>query len=84
MEIIIEDMEHRVRKIIYEHSQDPGFPRLEDYGVTEDEFAETICSISKLSSTMQNLFERNTPFTPSSSSSHSSWLLSVRRRRPMR
>lgn len=33
-------MEHRVRKIIYEHSQDPGFPRLEDYGVTEDEFGD--------------------------------------------
>ena len=38
MEIIIDDMEHRVRKIIYEHNNDAGFPRLEDYGVTEDEF----------------------------------------------
>ena len=38
MEINIDDMEHRVRKIIYEHSEDAEFPRLEDYGVTEDEF----------------------------------------------
>lgn len=38
MEIIIDDMEHRVRKVIAEHREDTGFPRLEDYGVTEDEF----------------------------------------------
>lgn len=38
MENIIDDMEHRVRKIIYEHREEEGFPRLEDYGVTEDEF----------------------------------------------
>ena len=38
MEIIIDDMEHRVRKVIADHRDDAGFPRLEDYGVSEDEF----------------------------------------------
>ena len=38
MEIIIDDMEHRVRKVIADHRDDAGFPKLEDYGVTEDEF----------------------------------------------
>ena len=38
MEIQIDDMEHRVRKVIAEHREEAGFPKLEDYGVSEEEF----------------------------------------------
>ena len=38
MEIQIDDMEHRVRKVIAEHREEAGFPKLEDYGVSEKEF----------------------------------------------
>ncbi len=38
MEIQIDDMEHRVRKVISEHREEAGFPKLEDYGVSEEEF----------------------------------------------
>jgi hypothetical protein len=38
MEIIIDDMEHQVRKVIAEHRNDNGFPQLEAYGVSEEEF----------------------------------------------
>ena len=38
MEIQIDDMEHRVRKVIAEHREETGFPKLEDYGVSEEEF----------------------------------------------
>lgn len=38
MEIQIDDMEHRVRKVIAEHREKAGFPKLEDYGVSEEEF----------------------------------------------
>ncbi len=35
---IIDDMEHRVRKVIAEHRDEAGFPKLEDYGVSEEDF----------------------------------------------
>lgn len=38
MELIIDDMEHNVRKVIAEHRDDAGFPKIEDYGVTEEDF----------------------------------------------
>lgn len=38
MEQILDDMEHRVRKVIADHREDPGFPKLEDYGVSEEDF----------------------------------------------
>ena len=38
MNNILDDMEHRVRKVIAEHRNDPGFPKLESYGVSEEEF----------------------------------------------
>lgn len=38
MEIQIDDMEHRVRKVIAEHREEAVFPKLEDYGVSEEEF----------------------------------------------
>ena len=38
MEIQIDDMEHRVRQVIAEHREEAGFPKLEDYGVSEEEF----------------------------------------------
>ncbi len=38
MEIQIDDMEHRVRKVIAEHREEAGFPKLEDYGVSEEDF----------------------------------------------
>lgn len=34
----IDDMEHRVRKVIAEHRDDAGFPQLADYGVSEEQF----------------------------------------------
>lgn len=38
MEQIMDDMEHRVRKVIADHREDPGFPKIEDYGVSEEDF----------------------------------------------
>ena len=38
MEQILDDMEHRVRKVIADHREDPGFPKIEDYGVSEEDF----------------------------------------------
>ncbi len=38
MDNILDDMEHRVRKVIAEHRDDPGFPQLESYGVSEEDF----------------------------------------------
>ena len=38
MEQILDDMEHRVRKVIADHRKDPGFPKIEDYGVSEEDF----------------------------------------------
>ncbi len=38
MEQILDDMEHRVRKVIAEHRDTPGFPNINDYGVTEEDF----------------------------------------------
>ncbi len=38
MDNILDDMEHRVRKVIDTHKDDAGFPKLEDYGVTEEQF----------------------------------------------
>ena len=38
MSNILDDMEHRVRKVIAEHRDDAGFPQLEDYGVSEEQF----------------------------------------------
>lgn len=38
MEYEIDDMEHQVRKIIAQHRETAGFPQLEDYGVSEEEF----------------------------------------------
>ena len=38
MSNILDDMEHRVRKVIAEHRDDTGFPQLEDYGVSEEQF----------------------------------------------
>ena len=35
---ILDDMEHRVRKVIAEHRDDEGFPQLENYGVSEEQF----------------------------------------------
>ena len=40
MEIQIDDMEHRVRKVIAEHREEAGFPKLDDYGVSEEEFED--------------------------------------------
>lgn len=34
----IDDMEHQVRKIIAQNREVAGFPQLDDYGVSEDEF----------------------------------------------
>ena len=31
-------MEHEVRKVIAQHREKAGFPQLDDYGVSEDEF----------------------------------------------
>ena len=38
MDNILDDMEHRVRKIIAEHRGEAGVPELEAYGVTEEQF----------------------------------------------
>jgi hypothetical protein len=38
MDNILDDMEHRVRKIIADHRGEAGFPDLESYGVTEKQF----------------------------------------------
>ncbi len=38
MDNILDDMEHRVRKIIAAHRDEAGFPQLESYGVTEKQF----------------------------------------------
>ena len=35
---ILDDMEHRVRKVIATNRENPKFPQLEQYGVTEKEF----------------------------------------------
>ena len=64
MEQILDDMEHRVRKVIADHREDPGFPKIEDYGVSEEDFDDYM-----------TLSARNTPSIPSSSSYPlSSWL----------
>ena len=38
MDNILDDMEHRIRKIIADYRNEPGFPDLESYGVTEEQF----------------------------------------------
>lgn len=38
MEIIIDDMEHRVRKVIATHREKADFPQLENYGIEEKDF----------------------------------------------
>ena len=38
MEYEIDDMEHQVRKVIAQNRDAAGFPQLDDYGVSEDEF----------------------------------------------
>ena len=35
---ILDDMEHRIRKVIADNRDKDGFPQLEQYGVTEEEF----------------------------------------------
>lgn len=35
---ILDDMDHRIRKVIAANRDKAGFPQLETYGVTEDEF----------------------------------------------
>ena len=38
MKQILDDMEHQVRKVIADHREDPGFPKIEDYGISEEDF----------------------------------------------
>ena len=42
MDYTIDDMEHRVHEIIARNREKAGFPQLEDYGVTEDDFEDYI------------------------------------------
>ena len=42
MEYTIDDMEHRVHEIIARNREREGFPQLEDYGVTEDDFEDYV------------------------------------------
>ena len=35
---ILDDMEHRIRKVIAANRDKQGFPRLEDYGIEEEDF----------------------------------------------
>ena len=42
MNYTVDDMEHRVHEIIARNRERAGFPQLEDYGVTEDDFEDYI------------------------------------------
>ena len=42
MDYTIDDMDHRVHEIIARNREREGFPQLEDYGVTEDDFEDYI------------------------------------------
>lgn len=42
MDYTIDDMDHRVHEIIARNREREGFPQLEDYGVSEDDFEDYI------------------------------------------